>query len=518
MTLWRKIDSNILLILLLTLFVAAPLARPGFPATGAGFQSVWDLNILAHCGEWTATTAAGDLVRGDGALPLYIARVFQAFGAEPGNAIKWSLVLAYFVGGLAMYGWLRERWGKSAALIAAVVYTFLPYRLSVTYVAGGLRDPWAMGLYPLAGWALWSFSERVSWRRGLRAFATWLLLVLVNPGLAIWFAMVATLALLAAGRPVRATLPLFPAIPLLIWGLISSTPGDFASHYPYLFQLFSASWNSAPSGAGWINEMPFQLGLIPLGLALLGAGLIAQRENNVQRQPLIALAAGVLLAIILSLRVSDPFWRITHLSELLSYPWQMLGFASLGLAMLAGFAVRQVKQLDRWPWVAGLIALTLVSVYGYLSPAWTELDARDLPVAVYGQNQVALIDYQFTGQIYPGAETQLDVTWQCLNPLDRNYTVFVQALGPAQNIWGQRDTQPRAGESPTSQWSPGQIITDTYIIEIDPAGPSDNYQVIMGFYDGQTGRRLPAGADDKAILRMESTGREIPWPCEENDR
>jgi hypothetical protein len=512
----RKLDVNIVLLLLLTLFVAAPLARPGFPATGAGFQPVWDLNVLARCGEWPAANAASGMVRGDGLLPLYAARVFQWLGAESGNAIKWSLALAYFTGGLAVYGWLRRRWGPSAALIAGVIYTFLPYRLAVTYVAGGLSDAWAMALYPLAGWAIWSFSARATWSKGLWALAMWLLLALVNLGLAMCFALLAGLALLAAGRPLRALIPLTPALPLLVWGLVISAPGDFADHYPYLFQLFSASWHSAPSGAGWIAEMPFQLGLLPLGLAFLGIASLTPRENGAGRRPVIVLAIGVLLAILLSLRVSDLFWRATHLNGLLSYPWQMLGFASLGLSLLAGAGIRQILPLSTWPWLSSLIALIVVSVYGYLSPAWTEQKAGDWPAAIYGQNQAALIDYQFTGHVYPGAEVQLDVIWQCLNWIERDYTVFVQAIDPTQQIWGQQDTQPRGGASPTSDWLPGQIITDTYTIEIDPDGPADGYQVIMGFYDGQTGERLIAGGDDKTILSTNPASRRIPWPCEEH--
>jgi len=515
MAFWRKIDLNIILIFLLTSFVIVPLARPGFPLSGAGFRPIWNLNVLAHCDGWPAVAEAPDMVRGGGLLPLYVARPFQFLGADPPGAIKWSLALAYLIGGLAIYGWLRDRWGKPAALLAAVVYTFLPYRLSVTYIAGGLSDPWAMGLYPLVGWALWSFSERVSTGRGLLAFAAWGLLALTNLGLAIWFAIIAGLALLAAGRNVKALLPLLPAVPLLIWGIATSPSGDFGNHHLYLFQLFSASWNNDPSGTGWRSEMPFQLGLIPLGLAGLGVALAGQKNTDVPRRPLIVLTIGVALTAALSLHLSDIFWRLTHLDRLLTYPWQLLGVASLGLALLAGSVARQVKQLATMPWLAGLIALAVVSVYGYLSPAWTELEAGDLPRGVYGENQVALIDYEFIGQVYPGAEVQLDVTWQSLRPLDKDYTVFVQALGPAREIWGQQDIQPQDGDSPTSSWVPGQIIADTYILKIDPAGPWDDYEVIIGFYDGQTGERLAVEQDDKVILYPTPDERRVTWPCQE---
>ena len=105
---------------------------------------------------------------------------------------------------------------------------------------------------------------------------------------------------------------------------------------------------------------------------------------------------------------------------------------------------------------------------------------------------MATIELEALGKIYPGAQVQVDVTWQCLGRLDKDYTVFVQARDPANQIRGQQDTQPRAGKSPTSRWLPGQIITDTYVINMDPAAPEADYSLAIGFYDWQSGARLPA--------------------------
>ena len=195
----------------------------------------------------------------------------------------------------------------------------------------------------------------------------------------------------------------------------------------------------------------------------------------------------------------------------------MLGPAGMGLILLAGLSARQFGALARWPVLAGVMALALLSIYGNLDPTWTETEPGPSPVAIVGNDQVALVDYEINGEPAPGRSVALNVVWQCLRPLDKDYTVFFQALDETQRIRGQTDAQPQAGKSPTSGWSPGQIITDTYSLRMDPAGPAGMYQMILGLYDWQSGRRLTVGRDDKVILKS-AIGRaaaDAAWSCQD---
>ena len=262
--------------------------------------------------------------------------------------------------------------------------------------------------------------------------------------------------------------------------------------------------------------MSFQVGVAPLALA--GLSLFAGAGDAGRRRAKRILAVGIFLCCLLTLSVSQPFWRITRLSALLSYPWQMLGFAGLGLALLAGSLVREVPALGRPPWLAGLVLLALLAVYPYLQPAWAEMPPAERPQAVFGDSAIALLDYSFTGELTPGGHVSLAVTWQALDWLDKDYTVFVQALDAGSTIWGQQDTQPRGGESPTSSWVPGQIITDTYGFDIKENGPAAGYRVILGFYDAVTGERLPAGEGDHVALAFPRPAYPIPWSCAEVGR
>jgi carbon starvation protein CstA len=101
--------------------------------------------------------------------------------------------------------------------------------------------------------------------------------------------------------------------------------------------------------------------------------LALQKDSSIPRRPLATLAAGAVLAALLALRPADPLWQFLRLNRLLSYPWQMLGFAGLALALLARAAARQTRALAAPPVLAGLLVLCAVSVYSYLAPAWSEV-------------------------------------------------------------------------------------------------------------------------------------------------
>ncbi len=224
----------------------------------------------------------------------------------------------------------------------------------------------------------------------------------------------------------------------------------------------------------------------------------------------------VLVALLLS--PTAILWRVTGLSHLLSYPWQLLGPIGLTTALLAGSVVALDQRLAAFPLWAGLVALAVLASYSYLSPRFFDfnidftplaeqphiydMEPLSLPVAILGDNQIALLDYRIEGPLRHGATVHLNVLWQALKPLEEDYTVFVHAVDGEGVIWGQRDTEPQGGEYPTTKWGPGEIVQDRYELQIDVAGPREGYKLVVGMYVSETGERLklPDGATE-VILR-----------------
>jgi hypothetical protein len=102
------------------------------------------------------------------------------------------------------------------------------------------------------------------------------------------------------------------------------------------------------------------------------------------------------------------------------------------------------------------------------------------------------------GTARPGDILALTLYWQSLGPVDRDYTVFVHLLGEYDRVVAQRDAMPGLGANPTSQWQPGQIVVDPYLLALPEAlYAPDKVLWEVGLYEAQTGRRLStAGGGD----------------------
>jgi hypothetical protein len=427
----------------------------------------------------------------------------------------------------------------------------LPYHLAIVYVRGRLAEAWAFVGFPLLLWALHHLvMEEAGGNRYRQAAALALLclaLFLTHVGLTLCLVLLAV-AWVLVGQPGRVSArkrgwPLLTLAAGLVLGFLALVPTitqhgfsqvppvDFYRHFVYPFQLFSAAWGYGASVEGWRDTMPLQLGLAPVGLTIISVVLtvrspISNLQSPIsirQRRTLLfwQLAALVLVALMLS--PSALLWRITGLSNLLSYPWQLLGLIGLTTSLLAGSIVALDQRLAAFPLRAGLVALAVLASYGYLSPRFFnfgvdftplaeqshvyDMEPVSLPVAILGDDQVALLDYRIEGPLRHGATVRLNVLWQALKPLDEDYTVFVHAVDGEGAIWGQRDTEPQEGEYLTTEWGLGEIVQDRYELQIDVAGPREGYQLVMGMYAGETEKRLKM-LDGTTEVLLSERGRE----------
>jgi len=94
------------------------------------------------------------------------------------------------------------------------------------------------------------------------------------------------------------------------------------------------------------------------------------------------------------------------------------------------------------------------------------------------------------------------INWQSLQPTNKPYTVFLQLLDEQGEVVSSWDSQPFGGLYPTNLWSPGEVIADTFLLPLPEGGLSPgSYRLITGFYDFETGQRLPVnGGGDFAEL------------------
>ncbi|MBN1661092.1 MAG: hypothetical protein JXA93_22045 [Anaerolineae bacterium] len=282
---------------------------------------------------------------------------------------------------------------SNPALVAAVAYMFIPYRLVDVYVRAGLAESSAYVFIPLVLWGVWATLHQPRWTNLLGLALAYAALLLTHPlsalllTLLLLFLIAAlSLAQLAESYPLRSLwrrsllpalahlvrmllptgaglalglgLSAFFALPAMIENRFVRVDQWYGGRYAWggdfveFFQLFSPRWGFGASVPGPNDEVSFQLGIVPVVLALLAvAGLLraGARRHLGHGGWRLALFFAVLVAVVvfLMLGVSAPVWDVLPLVRLAQFPWRLLTLTTFSLAFLCGVAA--CGRADRPP-------------------------------------------------------------------------------------------------------------------------------------------------------------------------
>lgn len=463
-----------LLVLLLSLFSIGPLLQPGYfwEAHDArhSVYFVFELDRSIQGGleglypRWQPDFAFGygyPFFNIYGPLASLAGEALHLLGLGFVDAVKSVFGLSLTLSGLAMYGFARrvlggtdgegDGRGQLAALVAAVAYMVIPYRLVDVYVRAALAESVAYIFVPLVLWGAWAAIVRPRLANVLGLAVAYAALMLTSPLVTLLFSLILVfyVAVLALARVARAqpwrqmsreSVPALighvgylvtPAVFGLALGIglsaIFSLPaltenrfvrvdqwyggryawgGDFVE----FFQLFSPAWGLGVSVPGPDDTVSFQLGVVPvvLGLFSLAALAIAWRRARHGDQPasflppaavqltlFFAVLAG--LAVWLMLAVSAPAWKLLPLARLVQFPWRLLAVTTVSLAFLCGAAARALPAPSRAgsrAWTAGL-ALVALLILGSLPYMQARMSER--PVSLAGLMQFQQSSDEMTG-------------------------------------------------------------------------------------------------------------------------
>ncbi len=82
--------------------------------------------------------------------------------------------------------------------------------------------------------------------------------------------------------------------------------------------------------------------------------------------------------------------------------------------------------------------------------------------------------------VQAGSAITVVTTWQATAAMQKDYTIFVQVLNEKDAIVAQLDSQPQAGEYPTSLWDKGEVVSDRRTLALPATLPAGHYRVIAG--------------------------------------
>jgi len=136
--------------------------------------------------------------------------------------------------------------------------------------------------------------------------------------------------------------------------------------------------------------------------------------------------------------------------------------------------------------------VTLSTIHVHATDRLWEPPSYAHPVNARLGEVVELLGYDLAPtEASPGESIHLTLIWRCLSEMDTAYTVFTHLLDGGEQVRGQQDNPPVQGSYPTTLWVEGEVVVDSYEIEIQADAPPGVHVIEVGMYDPATVQRLP---------------------------
>ncbi len=122
---------------------------------------------------------------------------------------------------------------------------------------------------------------------------------------------------------------------------------DYARHFVFPSQFFSAFWGFGFSVPGPNDGMSFQLGIVQwVGavVAALAAFGIARPALRTRRSEALFLVIASLIALAAMTPITQPLWAIFPLAASVQFPWRLLAVTTITLALLVGAAAHWLER------------------------------------------------------------------------------------------------------------------------------------------------------------------------------
>lgn len=154
---------RLLLVSVLSSFALIPLTTENFFASSDGLYHIYRSIEVYRCLEsgvlicrWMPDQFLGygtPLLNLYSPAVYYVIAGFYMLGLGWVNATKAAMAVFMIFSGIAAYGYATDFLSRRAALLAAVVYVYVPYHLVNAYYRGDLPEFFAMGWFPALLWA-----------------------------------------------------------------------------------------------------------------------------------------------------------------------------------------------------------------------------------------------------------------------------------------------------------------------------------------------------------------------------
>jgi hypothetical protein len=292
-------------------------------------------------------------------LIYYISELFHLLGFGIVTSLKCMMIIGVIIAGIGMFMFAKSFWGERGALVSAVAYVYVPYRMVNLYIRGDLAEAFAMSLIPLI---LYFFYRLMTEKRLfclLGATLSYAMLIFTHNCTALIFSgfLLFFVAFISAQN--KDWSGLSKALVAIIWAfglsavfwlpallekkwvnielIYSNAAFDFHNNFVEPFRLLSPIWN-LDAGIGGRN-LPFQIGAPHILLSILSIAFIAKLDTqNVKHRKelsLFFLMSGIFVVYCTNAS-SVLLWENLPLMKYIQFPWRLLSLLAVCVSFLSG--------------------------------------------------------------------------------------------------------------------------------------------------------------------------------------
>ncbi|KKQ36690.1 MAG: hypothetical protein US53_C0042G0002 [Candidatus Woesebacteria bacterium GW2011_GWA1_37_7] len=334
-------------------------------------------------------------------LPYYLGAGLHRIGFQYIDSVKILFILGYIFSAITLYVLVKtiskDKW---AGIIAALVYSYIPYKAVEVYVRGALSEFWAQIFFPLILWAIYKVIKT-----GKTKYLIWMsvsifLLMTTHVLMTMIFVPVAflwaafwlyqgkwkNLSKIISGGLLGFGLSAFFILPVLFERKFTHTEGllsgyfDYRQHFVSLFKLFiSREWGYGSSG--FPNEkLNLSLGMVHWisGLVITPVIAVIGFKKHKKISLLILGLAGVTLASIFMIHMKSSFiWAEMPLLWYMQFPWRFLAVSIFLLCLLTGLLVSLSGKYKHLLGVILVLASFALTINYFVPKAWLNITDSD---------------------------------------------------------------------------------------------------------------------------------------------
>lgn len=324
-------------------------------------------------------------------LPYYIGGLLSfIFGYVVSAKILFLLPLLF--GGIFMYLFVKELYGKEAGFLAGLLYQFAPYRAVDAYVRGAIAESFALAVIPLVflfGYRLIQEPKRkniVGFSLSLGAFLTChnIMTMYFVPLVIIWLGFwlvwsrskkyleVIISFGLGVGLSGFFLIPAYLEKGLVQTENLLSGGLNYTGHFVAVYQMFTdRKWGYGGSVFGNGDGMSFQIGwphwwLVLLGVIILlinAIPFIRHKWIKMSYRELLLLGGFLLMflgSIYLMHNKSVWIWESLPMLQYSQFPWRMLSVVIFSVSVIAGIIVFVLPERIKY---LLLICVSLLTIW-----------------------------------------------------------------------------------------------------------------------------------------------------------